>query len=172
MLAAPPARCGRARGPAAPGTVGDGAGAVLDDSALELPAPARRASLDEGGHVGEPRAPGTGRRRARSSLAAARSVPSSSRIWVTASRDDVSTDAERRSRGLGSRSSTRRAAGRLDADDRHVVGDDVVQLAGDAQPLLDDGLAAQARGLRVDGARLLGEPVALQGRCARRPGPR
>ena len=43
----------------------------------------------------------------------------------------------------GSRSMHPACGGRLDADDRHVVGDDVVQLAGDAQPLVDDGLPVQ-----------------------------
>ena len=42
--------------------------------------------------------------------------------------------------------------GGLHAHDRDVVGDDVVQLAGDPQPLVDDGLVAQPSRLLGNGA--------------------
>ena len=70
-------------------------------------------------------------------------MPSRPRIWVTASREERSMSPRARRRGLGV--AVEDAAGRrgLDADDRDVVSDDVVQLAGDAQPLVGDGAAAQ-----------------------------
>jgi hypothetical protein len=40
------------------------------------------------------------------------------------------------------------------------VGDDVVQLAGDAEAFVDDGLLAQAAGLGGDGRGLLLQPQA------------
>ena len=90
-------------------------------------------------------------------------MPRSSRIWVTASRERRLDDPAPSRAASASRSQHPARGGRLDADDRHVVGDDVVQLARDAQPLLDDGLPLQARGLGVDGAGLLGETVPLAG---------
>ena len=59
-------------------------------------------------------------------------------------------------RGLGVAVDDPAGGGRLDADDRDVVADDVVQLAGDAQPLVGDGAAAQAVALLADRLGLLG----------------
>ena len=73
----------------------------------------------------------------------------------------------------GSRSRTRRAAAAWMPIDRHVVADDVVQLAGDAQPLVDDGLRRRRVSLWAWMVLACSAQLAPSGgRCATTPGHR
>ena len=98
-----------------------------------------------------------------------RSVPRSRRICASASRRGVLDVREGRARRVGVAVEDPAGGACLDAHRGDTVGDHVVQLAGDAQPLVDDGLLAQAARLGSDGRRLLLQPQALPGRAPRHP---
>ena len=74
---------------------------------------------------------------------------------------------EGRTRGVGVAVEHPACGAGLDAHRGDAVGDHVVQLAGDAQPLVDDRLLPQPAGLACDGGGLLLEPVPLAGRAPR-----
>ena len=56
----------------------------------------------------------------------------------------------------------------MDADDRDVVGHDIVQFTSDAQPFLSDRLIAERLALGGDGLGLIGQELLLTGVAPRR----
>ena len=93
------------------------------------------------------------------SASSARSRPSIQRVWVSALRLVSAMISSARSAAATSDADHVPADAGLHGDQGHAVRDDVVQLPGDPQPLLDDGPGRQ---LPSGGRLLLRDPQPLR----------
>ena len=170
---APPAPCGRSRA-RCPGAAGSRRTVGSSTTSRSTVRPSWLAWATSSGRSPTPAsdvrvAPAGSVPSSLPSAGPSRSVPSRRRIWASASREASSTFARAVRAASGSRSRTRRAAPAWMPIAETSWRDDVVQLAGDAQPLVEDGLLAQPAGLGGDGRRLLLQPQRVAGPLATTP---